>query len=190
MSVNIMCLRLGDFYSCYSNDAVSKLCRALALCFDMLQYFLFPPLPKPGLSFPSLFVLRRFSADFKELSQGTIWPQNQGIHLHKRSPPALSFPRALASPSVLQIPAAPSAAGTLLHVLADCTASQGTPWGRGFVLWHGSRVVELSACLRAFLEVLTEESWLERIIGQVQSVTSVVVPSCLGGRRRKAVVYC
>lgn len=77
----------------------------------------------------------------------------------KGPPPAFSFPRALASPSVVQIPAAPSAAGTLLYFVADCTASQGTLWARGFVLWYSLHVVELSACLQAFLEVLVEESY-------------------------------
>lgn len=77
----------------------------------------------------------------------------------QKVPPAFSFPRALASPSVVQIPAALHAAGTLLYFVADCTASQGTLWGRDFILWHGLHVVELSARLRAFLEVLVEESY-------------------------------
>lgn len=57
------------------------------------------------------------------------------------------FSRALESPSVVQIPAALDAVGVLLYFVADCMTSQGTLWGRGFLLWHTLHVVELTALL-------------------------------------------
>lgn len=47
----------------------------------------------------------------------------------KGPPHTFSSLRALASPGVGPIPAAPDAEGTLLWVVPDPSVSQGTPWG-------------------------------------------------------------
>lgn len=107
----------------------------------------------------------------------------------QKVPTPFCFPRALESPSVVQMPAALDAVGVLLYFVADCNASQGSQWGRAFILWHSLHVVELSALLQAFLEVLVEESygWQE----QLAKAGFLLLSLCLWGRRGlKAVVAC
>lgn len=143
------------------------------LCFTVFKSILVPFfLKKPGLMVPSLFILSVFSeAQYALRAWGSCT---------QKVPMPFCFPRTLESPSVVQIPAALDAVGVLLYFVADCTTSQGTPWGKGFLLWHCLHVVEHSA-VSIYGGVSGGILRLARIVGQ--NGISVVVPLSLRKER-------